>query len=84
MMAGMGDNSVDAGQLRLFLGRIERLEEEKKGITDDIKEVYAEGKATGYDTKMMRFLIAQRKMEKHHRDEQRMLQEMYLSAIGLL
>ena len=86
-MSEIGHNSGDpvgAEQLRLFIERVERLTEEKKGITDDIKDVFQEAKATGYDTKTMRFVIAQRKMEKAHRDEARELQEQYLSALGLL
>jgi uncharacterized protein (UPF0335 family) len=62
-------DSISAEQLRLFIERIERLEEEKKGIADDIKDVYAESKSTGFDTKTMRNIVRLRKMEKHHRDE---------------
>lgn len=81
--AGAGHNSISAEQLRLFIERIERLEEEKKGIADDIKDVYAEAKSTGFDTKTMRYIARLRKMEKHHRDEQDALQETYRNALGM-
>lgn len=80
----MSNDPIGAEQLRLFMERVERLTEEKKGIMDDIKDVFAEAKATGYDVKTMRFVLRQRAMEKHHRDEQRALQETYLNALGLL
>ena len=53
----MAEGTVAADQLRLFIERIERLEEEKKGIADDIRDVYAEAKANGYDTKIMRMIV---------------------------
>lgn len=74
---------IAADQLRLFIERIERLEEEKKGISDDIKDVYAESKSNGYDTKAMRAVIKLRRMEKHHRDEAEMLLDTYKAALGL-
>jgi uncharacterized protein (UPF0335 family) len=76
-------DSVSAEQLRLFIERIERLEEEKKGIADDIKDVYAEAKSTGFDVKTMRHIVRLRKMEKHHRDEADALLETYRNALGL-
>ena len=78
----MTDN-VSGEQLRLFIERIERLEEEKKAFADDIKDVYAEAKATGFDTKTMRSIVRLRKMEKHHRDEADALLETYRNALGL-
>ncbi|MBB3912456.1 DUF2312 domain-containing protein [Sphingomonas desiccabilis] len=78
----MSDN-ISAEQLRLLIERIERLEEEKKGISDDIKDVYAEAKSTGFDTKTMRTIIRLRRMEKHHRDEADMLLETYKQALGI-
>ena len=77
-------DSVSADQLRLFIERIERLEEEKKGIADDIKDVYAESKSTGFDVKTMRTIVRLRKMEKHHRDEADALLETYRNALGLV
>jgi uncharacterized protein (UPF0335 family) len=79
----MMSDSVSADQLRLFIERIERLEEEKKGIADDIKDVYAESKSTGFDVKTMRTIVRLRKMEKHHRDEADALLETYRNALGL-
>jgi len=78
----MSDN-VAADQLRLFIERIERLEEEKKGIADDIKDVYLEAKSTGYDVKTMRSIVRLRKMEKHVRQEAEALLETYKAALGL-
>ena len=78
----MTDN-VSAEQLRQFIERIERLEEEKRGFADDIKDVYSEAKSTGFDVKTMRSIIRLRKMEKHHRDEADALMETYRKALGL-
>jgi uncharacterized protein (UPF0335 family) len=79
----MSEANVAADQLRLFIERIERLEEEKKGIADDVKDVYAEAKANGYDTKTMRAIVRLRRMEKHARDEMDALLETYRTALGL-
>jgi uncharacterized protein (UPF0335 family) len=76
-------DSISAEQLRLFIERIERLEEEKRGIGDDIKDVYAESKSTGFDVKTMRAIVRLRRMEKHHRDESDALMETYRNALGL-
>lgn len=76
-------DSISAEQLRLLVERIERLEEEKKGLGDDIKDVYAEAKSTGFNVKTMRTIIRLRAMEKHHRDEADMLLETYRNALGL-
>jgi uncharacterized protein (UPF0335 family) len=69
--------------LRQFIERVERLEEEKKGLADDIRDVYAEAKATGYDTKIMRMIVRLRRMETHTRQEQDALLETYRAALGL-
>jgi uncharacterized protein (UPF0335 family) len=79
----MSDGNVAADQLRLLIERIERLEEEKKGINDDIKDVYLEAKATGYDVKTMRAIIRLRKMEKNARQEAEALLETYKVALGM-
>ena len=79
----MSEGNVAADQLRLFIERIERLEEEKKGIADDVKDVYAEAKANGYDTKTMRAIVRLRKMEKHARDEMDALLDTYRTALGI-
>ena len=81
---GLGHNSVAADELRLLIERVERLEEEKKAIADDIKDVYGEAKARGYDTKTIRKVVAQRKLEKHVREEAQALFETYMAALGLL
>lgn len=75
--------TVAVGQLRAFIERVERLEEEKKTISDDIKEVYAEMKGTGFDTKAVRKLIRLRKMDQAQRQEERAMLELYGSALGM-
>jgi len=85
-MSEIGHNSegnVAADQLRLFIERIERLEEEKKGVSDDLKDVYLEAKSTGYDVKTMRAIVRIRKLEKHVRQEAEALLETYKAALGL-
>ena len=79
----MSDGNVAAEQLRLFIERIERLEEEKRGMADDVKDVYAEAKSNGYDTKTIRKIIALRRMEAHVRQEADALLETYRTALGL-
>lgn len=79
----MAEGTVAADQLRLFIERIERLEEEKKGISDDIGDVYSEMKANGYDTKTVRAIVRLRKMETHVRQEADALLETYRQALGL-
>ncbi len=70
-------------RLRLLIERVERLEEEKKGIADDIKDVYAEAKAVGYDAKIMRQIVRLRKMETHDRQEMEAILDTYKAALGL-
>ena len=79
----MSEPNVAADQLRLFIERIERLEEEKSGVAEDIRDVYAEAKSNGYDTKTMRGIVRLRRMEKHARDEADALLETYRNALGL-
>ena len=71
-------------QLRLFIERIERLEEEKKGIADDIRDVYAEAKGQGYDPKIMRQVVRLRKMQPHDRQEMEAILDVYKTALGIL
>ncbi|MBU0555909.1 MAG: DUF2312 domain-containing protein [Alphaproteobacteria bacterium] len=78
----MSDN-IAADQLRLLIERIERLEEEKKGIADDIKDVYGEAKATGYDVKILRQIVRLRKMPAHDRQEMEAILQTYLAALGM-
>ena len=75
--------AVAADVLRSFIERIERLEEEKKNIADDIKDVYAEAKASGFEPKIMRQVIRLRKMETADRQESQALLDLYSHAVGL-
>ena len=85
-MSVMGHNSTSfaQGQLRSLVERIERLEEEKKTISSDIKEVYAEAKAHGFDTKILRKVVALRKKEATEREEEQSMMELYMQALGML
>ena len=80
----MSTENISAEQLRLFIERIETLEEEKKGISDDIKDVYAEAKGTGFDPKTMRAIVRLRKMEASARAEAEALLETYKTSLGLI
>lgn len=84
MMSTQGHNSVAADQLRLLLERIERLSEEKKGIQDDIRDVFLEAKSNGYCPKTMRVMLKKRAMDQHTRQEQEALEETYAIALGLI
>ena len=75
--------TVSDQQLRLFIERIERLEEEKKGIADDIRDVYSEAKANGYDAKIMRQIVRLRKMPVNDRKEMEAILDVYKSALGI-
>jgi uncharacterized protein (UPF0335 family) len=70
-------------RLRLLIERIERLEEEKKGIAEDITEVYAEAKAVGYDPKIMRKIVRLRAMKPDDRSEMEMILDTYKAALGI-
>jgi uncharacterized protein (UPF0335 family) len=76
----MTDNTDD--MLRLLIERIERMEEEKKGVSDDIRDIYSEAKSHGYDVKILRAVIRLRKMEKNERAEYEVLLETYMNALG--
>jgi uncharacterized protein (UPF0335 family) len=75
--------TVAAGQLRAFIERVERLEEDKKTISEDIKEVYAEMKGTGFDTKAVRTLIRLRKKDQAERQEEEAILDLYMAALGM-
>jgi len=75
-------NATD-DRLRLLIERIERLEEEKKGIAEDIRDVYAEAKAVGYDAKIMRQIVRLRKLKPDDRSEMEMILDTYKSALGM-
>jgi uncharacterized protein (UPF0335 family) len=80
-MAGVGHNSGFAkDSLKSFVERIERLNEEKDALSEDIREVFSEAKGTGFDTKILRKLIARRKLDKADRQEQDALLELYEGA----
>ena len=76
--------TVAAGQLRSFIERVERLEEDKKAIADDIKEVFAEMKGTGFDTKAVRTLIRLRKKDQAERQEEEAILDLYKAALGMV
>ena len=79
----MAAESVAQDQLRAFVERIERMEEEKKAIADDIKEIYAEAKGNGFDTKVLRQVIRIRKQDRAERLEQEAILELYMAALGM-
>ena len=70
-------------QLKSLVERVERLEEEKTALSGDIREVYAEAKGQGFDTKIMRQVVRLRKMESHEREEHDALLDLYMSALGM-
>lgn len=74
---------IAADRLKSFVERIEKLEEEKKGLQEDIKEVYAEAKGTGFDTKIIRQIIRMRKMDKADLQEQEAILDLYKEALGM-
>ena len=83
MKGGHNARGAAAGQLRAFVERIERLEEEKKTISDDIKDVYAEAKGTGFDTKALRKIVAERKQDAAERLEFETILDLYRHALGM-
>jgi uncharacterized protein (UPF0335 family) len=76
-------NTIAADQLKQLIERIERLEEEKKALSDDIRDVYAEAKGTGFDTKAIRKIIALRKKDHAERKEEEAILDLYLQALGM-
>ena len=77
-------SSVAADQLKSLIERIERLEEEKAGIAGDIKDVYAEAKANGFDVKVLRKIISIRKRDHAERQEEEAILELYMQALGMM
>lgn len=75
--------TVAAGQLKAFIERVEKLEEEKQAIADDIKDVFAEMKGTGFDTKAVRTIIRLRKKDKAEREEEEAILDLYMNALGM-
>jgi uncharacterized protein (UPF0335 family) len=78
-----GTEEVNAGHLRAFIERIERLEEERKALSDDIKDVYGEAKANGFDVKIMRKIVSLRKQDRDQRMEEETILDLYLAALGM-
>ena len=81
---GMGGGQVAADELRLLIERAERLEEEKKGISDDIKDVFAEAKGRGYDAKTIKKIMGIRKKKREEYQEEQSILEVYMQALGML
>lgn len=82
-ITGENAQTIAVGQLRAFIERIERLEEEKLTISDDIKEVFAELKGSGFDAKAVRTIIRLRKKEAHERQEEEAMIQLYMDALGM-
>ena len=83
-MSAVGHNSVAGDHLKAVVERIERLEEEKKTIADDIRDVYAEAKANGFDVKALRAVIRLRRQDAQKRAEQQAVLDTYMHALGML
>jgi len=79
----MAEDSVAQDQLKAFIERIERMEEEKAAIAADIREIYAEAKGNGFDTKVLRQVVKIRKQDHNERMEQEAILDLYLSALGM-
>lgn len=84
MPEDISTTTVAADQLRTIVERIERLEEEKKEVAEQIKEVYAEAKANGFDTKTLRRIVSLRRKPNEEREEEEALLDLYLNALGML
>ncbi|HLH50291.1 MAG TPA: DUF2312 domain-containing protein [Roseiarcus sp.] len=79
----MKSDVVNAGHLRSFIERVEKLEEEKKALTDDIKDVYAEAKGNGFDVKILRKIVSMRRQDRDKRREEQEILDLYLAALGM-
>lgn len=82
-MSELGDNSVAAGQLRALVERIERLNEDGKAISDDKRDVYAEAKGAGFDTKALKAVIRLRAQDQAERQEEEAMLDLYKAALGM-
>lgn len=78
-----GSNGVDGSHLQAFIDRIEKLEEEKRGIASDVKEIYAEAKGMGFDPKIIRKIVVMRRRDKHEREEEAEMLDLYITALGM-
>ena len=83
-MAEVGHNSVASGQLKSIIDRVEKLEEEKASLLEDMKYVYSEAKGNGYDTKAIKKLVALRKLDRTKLAEDKAMLELYAAALGCL
>ena len=79
-----GHNSVAGDQLRTIIDRVERLEQEKRELAEDIKEVYGEAKGNGFDTAVIRAIVRRRKEDAEKRKEREAIRDVYLNALGML
>ena len=79
----IGDNSVAADQVRAFIERVERLEDEKRGLAEDVKSVFAEAKGRGLDVKILRKIVAIRRMDRDKWREENEILDVYLTALGM-
>lgn len=77
-------NSIAGSELKAYIERIERLEEEKAALAGDLRDVYTEAKANGFDTKIMRKIVSLRKKDHAERKEEEAIMELYLAALGML
>lgn len=80
----MKTGGIASDKLKSYIERVERLEEDKAGIASDIRDVFAEAKANGFDVKTMRQVLKLRKMKTHERDEAEHMLELYKRALGML
>ena len=83
-MTEIGHNSIAKDQLKSIIERVERLEEDKKAISDDIKDVYSEAKGNGFDVKALRRIVSLRKQDPDKRAEQEAILDTYMHALGML
>lgn len=83
MTEEVSTTAVAAAQLRTIVERIERLEEEKREVSDQIKEVYSEAKANGFESKILRQIVRLRKKAREERQEEQALLDLYMSALGM-
>ena len=83
-MSELGHNSIAKDQLKSIIERVERLEEDKRAISDDIKDVYSEAKGNGFDAKALRRIVALRKQDPDKRAEQDAILDTYMHALGML
>jgi uncharacterized protein (UPF0335 family) len=79
----IGHNGVDASRLRAFVERVEKLEEEIRALNDDKKELYSEARGTGYDPKILKRVVAIRRMDRDKRQEEEAILDLYLGALGM-